>query len=601
MDTTGSFISLSVEKMCPFTVPCRCSFTAIHLSHFSFLTAMRRLILSSLCRERLLRPQVLPASAPSSPAEEEPSSSPLPKELRFYRDFEVTEKDYHYLLLSEANVKHGVFMNVPPQLPPKIDPPSVPVVILPAAQQARLSGLQLAYSPMHGPPPLNTAGTRGLQDILTITTSTKVVSAPSVESASGEKRVLRRAVEPDKRFHCSLCGKPFRILQSAQLHIQEIHRGQATVAEGPGIGEIIPMENEKSSPQPSPTAKGGPKVLKEVSTKAKAGLRLPEEGDIDALLCEVWDVVGKKMDDKSFVMFSETVVASADNRREGDPGDLKPSLRATPEDAAPGVKRLAAVTPRNALHIKQMSARFSNPFGDKTETFEEDNEPPNPFVLEKDLGDVLASSPSIEAAADAKIFECHVCFKRFRIRDSLLDHYLDVHDMEPSLDELPQGASRSALYASTRKMLQADGQICSKEGLNDDDESKSGATEGIPPPLHETEVSVHMSACSNTVIIGEVVDVQKGFLGSNKVTQLVVKVGEDEEPSSLTQSEWITVRVFGDSLSFVLDSVRSGSSVMVHGSLRMNRRVDAAVKRSHAYPYVQVVPPLGSILVVEPA
>ena len=47
------------------------------------------------------------------------------------------------------------------------------------------------------------------------------------------------------------------------------------------------------------------------------------------------------------------------------------------------------------------------------------------------------------------------------------------------------------------------------------------------------------------------------------------------------------------------EQVKVGTCVLANGCLRLNRRLDAVSKRSHAYPFVAVAPPLGSIHVVD--
>ena len=67
------------------------------------------------------------------------------------------------------------------------------------------------------------------------------------------------------------------------------------------------------------------------------------------------------------------------------------------------------------------------------------------------------------------------------------------------------------------------------------------------------------------------------------------------------EEDLIVVRCMGDLVPVALlrSQVHVGSTLFVTGTLRMNRNVDTASRRSHAYPYVQVVPPLGFVRAVK--
>nr|4DK3_C Chain C, RNA-editing complex protein MP81 [Trypanosoma brucei]4DK3_D Chain D, RNA-editing complex protein MP81 [Trypanosoma brucei]4DK6_C Chain C, RNA-editing complex protein MP81 [Trypanosoma brucei]4DK6_D Chain D, RNA-editing complex protein MP81 [Trypanosoma brucei]4DKA_C Chain C, RNA-editing complex protein MP81 [Trypanosoma brucei]4DKA_D Chain D, RNA-editing complex protein MP81 [Trypanosoma brucei] len=103
-------------------------------------------------------------------------------------------------------------------------------------------------------------------------------------------------------------------------------------------------------------------------------------------------------------------------------------------------------------------------------------------------------------------------------------------------------------------------------------------------------------AGSNALMIGRIADVQHGFLGAMTVTQYVLEV----DGGASGEKEFIVIRCMGDNFpaSLLKDQVKLGSRVLVQGTLRMNRHVDDVSKRLHAYPFIQVVPPLGYVKVV---
>jgi hypothetical protein len=47
----------------------------------------------------------------------------------------------------------------------------------------------------------------------------------------------RQSTMPEKRFHCSVCKKAFRLEMAAKLHLQQVHGGEGTVEAGVGPGQ----------------------------------------------------------------------------------------------------------------------------------------------------------------------------------------------------------------------------------------------------------------------------------------------------------------------------------------------------------------------------
>jgi hypothetical protein len=534
------------------------------------------------------------------------ASPTLPPELRFFDDFLQQEKDYHLLMLAEAHRKHGVNMFVPPQLPPNGAPPEVPDVIFCDAQTQRLRSIKLAYAPTHGPPPLETTGNRELPADMVATVA---ATAPSISKSSPEGKVvktIRMPVEEDKKFHCSVCGKPFRVLLAAEHHVRTEHLENATspsVLDGPGPGELV----EKEVPSETTAVPTDPvPELKPLVDNRKATLTLPTADEVDILLREVWDPFGLAKDPK-FATAGSVVLGIADDRKPLTEEDMKPSARATPAGAAPGIKKavsLGSSKPGLFKSIKELSARFPNPFGQSAHLAELEaieNEPKNPFLnLDPSVDPQSAlhalrtgpGSPSLAHAAATRRFACPACPKAFRILDALIDHHEETHG--GSLADEVMVAMREM---EKRSILCKPADVETSRHALALKKSSMDAAATPPAPVVEADVGVHFRAHSNAVVQGQVTEIQRGFLKSVAVTQLVVKAvgaSQDEE------DEYVVVRCVGDSFALLVsEQVKVGTTVLTNGSLRMNRRLDAVSKRTHAYPYIVVSPPLGSVHVVD--
>ncbi|ESL10292.1 RNA-editing complex protein MP81 [Trypanosoma rangeli SC58] len=681
------------------------------------------------------------------------------RELQFHGVFLFDETDVHFLLLTEAHKKHGVLLNVPPQLSPSGEPPAVPEVMLPAAQLERMRGMKLAYEPTHLPPPLHTAGTRQLVICDAFPTVATVVAVkPAATSAhaattrgmagkggtSTATLVRRLPPDPTMRFHCTACGKAFRLEFSAEHHVKLKHpaESRAAVAAGPGEGEVIeeaaativtaaaaaaavtPVAETKSTATGA-VEKGGTTAsdiaaagsagaasgvgISAVKTPySKAVLTLPSEELVDELLKEVWDAVAAHRDDlpkqndpNAYVPFHTVVEGTADRRKEME-ANAKPTARATPEGAAPGIKKPGMLSggsttaPRSAaagrnLPIKELVKKYPNPFGDSPNAVlqELEKEPTNPFIPQEELAAQLQvaretqplaatatadassadaaavggeeeelkkrlrmSRPSLARSASLRRFVCPLCAEvqqkksetcgetavpSFRLLDALFDHVESAHEGEelteaqlhalyaiqrrsalhappPSLDGGAGGAGENAGHFSADVFKGNDaGGGSQEETIHDLKVASLPETlqKAVPPAAVEHQaLQVHLRAGSNTVLLGRIADVQHGFLGTVAVTQYVLEVEEEgpaadagaEGEASLpaTESELIVVRCMGDNFPAALlkEQVRLGSTVLVQGTLRMNRHLDNASKRIHAYPFVQVVPPLGCVKVV---
>ncbi|GET93805.1 RNA editing comple protein MP63 [Leishmania tarentolae] len=142
-----------------------------------------------------------------------------------------------------------------------------------------------------------------------------VASAKGTSHAALWGPVRNQSAIPDRRFHCSVCKKSFRLEMAAKLHLQQVHSGEGTVeaGAGPGQGEeqtlqtpvgvfrnappqaptvvtqIVPHSNERAPRREKPA----PKPLHQA------------EREVPSLVMEkmlsVWDDIGVKRMGNEFV------------------------------------------------------------------------------------------------------------------------------------------------------------------------------------------------------------------------------------------------------------------------------------------------------------
>jgi len=71
-------------------------------------------------------------------------------------------------------------------------------------------------------------------------------------------RRFQSADASDKKYHCSVCKKPFRLERAAQVHIAQAHAGSGTVEAGAGpgfVGEAPRTPPPSNAPPSAPTAR----------------------------------------------------------------------------------------------------------------------------------------------------------------------------------------------------------------------------------------------------------------------------------------------------------------------------------------------------------
>lgn len=142
----------------------------------------------------------------------------------------------------------------------------------------------------------------------------------------------------DKKFHCSVCKKGFRLEMAAKVHIQQAHGGSGTVESGVGPGqsaEDVPPVARAPSPPMTPTKVAAPLQEEKRAKKQRPPpkpLHQPDRHIPDHSMAEmlkVWDDVGVKRLGGKFVHSSMIMKVYA-----ADPGSGNDKLY---EDIVMGV------------------------------------------------------------------------------------------------------------------------------------------------------------------------------------------------------------------------------------------------------------------------
>ncbi|CBH15912.1 KREPA2 [Trypanosoma equiperdum] len=114
----------------------------------------------------------------------------------------------------------------------------------------------------------------------------------------------------DKKFHCSVCKKPFRLEMAAKLHLQQAHGGDGSVEAGPGPGVEASSVNVVSTPVPSPISPVERTFVDEEERRPRRMRPTPKplhqpDRDIPAAAMEemlgVWDKIGLNRLEGNFV------------------------------------------------------------------------------------------------------------------------------------------------------------------------------------------------------------------------------------------------------------------------------------------------------------
>jgi hypothetical protein len=143
-------------------------------------------------------------------------------------------------------------------------------------------------------------------------------------------------------------------------------------------------------------------------------------------------------------------------------------------------------------------------------------------------------------------------------------------------------------------------------------------------PVPEIDISLHSRSPANLQLLGLVKKIEKGYAGRHYVAELLVETevpiiireqrnvkekegndeskdnNEEEKTAVEYQKDIFTVRCFGEEFAnLVANSITAESSrVMIQGTYKSNLHIDRTSGKPQAFPFVKVVPPFGSIVVV---
>lgn len=237
----------------------------------------------------------------------------------------------------------------------------------------------------------------------------------------------------------------------------------------------------------------------------------------------------------------------------------------------------------------------------------------------KVMGSTSTGGPATVAAASATperkgSMACHKCGSTYRLLDALQDHYEEAHGTEiPDnlLAKYMHNSPASELYDG-KYTANGDGAAgtvggASSEGNEGGGLSTSGGDDGegglgIPTPIEEKDVSLHIRSATNIVLSGPVVEVKFGYIHSHAVCQVVVRASYADGSVSEPDVELVTVRCFGDEYQqsgSLGQQLVLGANVVVNGTLRLNRHMDTVSNKVHSYPFVSVASSCGCIQLVD--
>lgn len=293
---------------------------------------------------------------------------------------------------------------------------------------------------------------------------------------------------------------------------------------------------------------------------------LPSDKEVDQLLRKVWDVVGCATV-KGFRAAAAAVY--------GLTKEIKTSASLRPKPQQPQSVAVTSVGPRRS--VKEMVSEWANPF--------------------ESLGDDIVGEASASTASEApesgdRLFSCHMCAKTFRLMSALGSHYEQRHGIPIPADRV---RAFNSLYAG-----------------------RSDSKRGAPPPivlpgflehgagLPRVKVLTKIDTTSNIVLVGRIEKVEAGRVRGQPVTQILLCVEEDPQPTLLGPEDdptdtpaahsivqYITVRCFDGASG--CSALCVGMEVIVHGTLRLQQMIEQTTKKAVSHPIVQVVSPFGEI------
>ena len=121
--------------------------------------------------------------------------------------------------------------------------------------------------------------------------------------------------------------------------------------------------------------------------------------------------------------------------------------------------------------------------------------------------------------------------------------------------------------------------------------------DAAPNAPEEGEIAAHWRCVNNGVLIGEVQEVQDGFVFEDKVLQFVVVTQFENPFPGDPDRDYHTVRVYGDEFSqHVKEMLNGASRVMVTGRLRLVPQYEQSTNKFYHYPIIVVQPGSGTVM-----
>eukprot|EP00758_Cryptobia_borreli_P009219 Tbor_TRINITY_DN5458_c0_g3::TRINITY_DN5458_c0_g3_i1::g.24592::m.24592 len=255
----------------------------------------------------------------------------------------------------------------------------------------------------------------------------------------------------------------------------------------------------------------------------------------------------------------------------------------------------------------------------------------------------ISSTPT-EDAIEKKLFVCTICQKTFRLEAALHHHYQAKHNMEPPVSASgPKSseASNTSNVSPTQGNFSVHGASSfssfassASAAKGNEDSTVSGTSyihsgesipqaweyhlDAAPNAPEEGEIAAHWRCVNHGVFVGEVQDVQDGYVFEDPVIQFTVVTQFENPFPGDPDKDHLTVRVFGDQMKHVkslLDgmviskpssqSVSSAASnigtssirnrVMVSGRVRLIPQYEPSTNKFYHFPILMVQDGCGSV------
>ncbi|CAD2213332.1 C2H2-type zinc finger containing protein, putative [Angomonas deanei] len=446
------------------------------------------------------------------------------------------------------------------------------------------------------------------------TCSDMVASVPPLYSSLCQPKRWQSSAT-DKKFHCSLCGKSFRLEMAAKVHLQQAHNGEGTVEAGAGV----PVEEPKATPEPSvstapPSTAPSPFKRRERTRAAPAPLYKPDETlPADALeeLLGVWDKVGTARLGDTFVHSSMVMKVFA--VKPGDQvsvvtGRVSSAGSGGSDTPQPTVEAATAagsrvVSPFSAEEVKSpFAGQVNSPFLEAAQSAPQAMAP-SPF-LDPSMSPFLGTTgtpsfPSYDSAtptgplpseveavgmtglpAAEASFACSQCDKRFTSYEGLRMHSKAKHNMEMEKD-------KTAKHNKPHKVPPLPAFIPSPVDISlTKPLDASSAT--LNNSWIDTEITLHGCAINNTLLSGVVALVET----YDKYTTQVFVVVKDDEIGG--EAETLVLRCRG-ACQEVAASLKRDDVVFASGTLRLLTSKD---DEERVTPVIMVSMPFGVLMKV---